>query len=354
MRLLCASVVLVASTALAQRPLLLADKELPPAKLFELQREAAPRGVEVAAPEPRPDPASEEVLAPVRPLYKNLLWKRAEAKLDAGVEALLRGREPTPGVVRALAEVELWRGAVRVFLRDARGAADHFALAKQLHPKVKLEPLFPPKVKAAFRAAKPGKPVPVDLRVAPVGAQVWLDGRAVSAPLRASPGLHYVVATRADRVPEARLVRLTQGSAQINVNLREVAPQAEMLRAARWLGVDEGVRDSLYVVSFSDGKFRVSTAKAPLVEAESAEEVVRKVCEAAEGCISPSPAPVVVVASPPPVIQLVATPPPPQKPVWKRGWFWGVIAAAAVVVIGVSVGAGVGATAQQDYVVRVR
>ncbi len=48
-------------------------------------------------------------------------------------------------------------------------------------------------------------------------------------------------------------------------------------------------------------------------------------------------------------VNLVATAPPPEKPVYKRGWFWGVVAGAAVVVVvGVAVGVSVGSGAAKD------
>jgi tetratricopeptide (TPR) repeat protein len=47
------------------------------------------------------------------------------------------------------------------------------------------------------------------------------------------------------------------------------------------------------------------------------------------------------VAPPPAVTAAVVSAPAPEKPVWKKGWFWGVVV-GAVVVVGVGVGLGVG------------
>ncbi len=52
---------------------------------------------------------------------------------------------------------------------------------------------------------------------------------------------------------------------------------------------------------------------------------------------APAPAPIVVAPAP----VLVTEAPPPRTPVYKKGWFWGVVV-SAVVVVGVGVGLGVG------------
>jgi tetratricopeptide (TPR) repeat protein len=51
----------------------------------------------------------------------------------------------------------------------------------------------------------------------------------------------------------------------------------------------------------------------------------------------PAPAPPIAVAP----VTVAAAPAPADKPVWKKPWFWGVVA-GAVVVVGVGVGLGVG------------
>jgi len=57
--------------------------------------------------------------------------------------------------------------------------------------------------------------------------------------------------------------------------------------------------------------------------------------------------PATTARSPSDGLQLTATAPPPKKPVYKRGWFWGVMAGAAVVAAGVTVGVVLG-TATHD------
>ena len=56
---------------------------------------------------------------------------------------------------------------------------------------------------------------------------------------------------------------------------------------------------------------------------------------------APTPAPAAVIAT-------TSTPAPAERPVWKRGWFWGVMAGAAVVVAGVAVGVTLGTSTTRD------
>jgi hypothetical protein len=344
-------------------PLLLARRDLAGARLFELQREAASCELEVAAPEPRAEPASEAVLADVRPLYRDMAWSRCGARLDAGIESLIRAREPTPGMVRAVAELELWRGACRLLAGDAR-ARDDFLLAKQLWPPAKPEPIFPPRVHAGFRAARAERPINVTVRLAPVGAHLWVDGRLVHPPLRATPGLHYVVVTRADFAPEAQFVRLGKGMV-LAVSLREAASVDAALRAARWNTpadpVAPVVRRPVFLIGFEDGRFSAASLQAapgPVVESASAGELVAGIAAGFGGCPKPeapppSPPPLAVAPSPAPPLT-VAAPPPPRRPVWKRGWFWGVLGVGVAARLGIALGVGLGVTAPSDYVVRVR
>ena len=361
----------------ARRPLLLARRDLAAPLLFELRREATARGLEVAAPEPRADPASEAVLAEVRPLYRDMAWTRCTSRLDAGVDALIRAREPSPGMVQALAELELWRGACRLLGGNARSAGEHFTLARQLSATAKLEPIFPPRVRAAARAARPGRPIPVTVRVAPVGAHVWLDGRLVDArqSLSATPGLHVVVVGRADFVPEAQFVRLGHGQV-LAVSLREPATPAEALRFARWVAADGEIATvvgrPVFFVGYENGHFRATPLSAGadgpvLVERAAAGELVASLCAGVSGC-SPPPAEVTrpepptiaatpsppTVASPAAVTPALEVAPPAKRPLWKRGWFWGVLATSVAAAVAVSVGVAVGVTAPSDYVVRVR
>jgi tetratricopeptide (TPR) repeat protein len=67
-----------------------------------------------------------------------------------------------------------------------------------------------------------------------------------------------------------------------------------------------------------------------------------------EPALGPPPA-----TAPQPAPSLTATAPPAataraQKPVWKRGWFWGVMGAAAAVVAGVAIGVGVAESPAKD------
>ncbi len=353
----------------ARGPVLLLHRNFPAASIWDLQREATARGLEVSSPEPRSEPASETLLSDVRPLWRDMAWTRAAGRLDEAVEKLIRGREPTAAVVRALAEIELWRGACRLLAHDAPGAAEHFVLARTLWPAAQLEPIFPPKVRAAFKSARPARAVPVAVRLAPAGARLWLDGRQVGeGTVKAAPGLHYAVLTRSDMVPVAQVVRVPRAGAQISLSLREQAPPDEALRAARWWSPDPAVVESLkrpiLVVALGEGHYKVAalqtmgSANEPLaLDAADAAKAVARICEVAGGCTPVAPIVEPPVNPPngnPIVVAPPVEPPPPVKPVWRRGWFWGVIGAGVVVVAGATIGGALGATAPRDYVVHVR
>src|SRR5439155_13487422 len=122
---------------------------------------------------------------------------------------------------------------------------------------------------AAF-AHRPAAPraVRVDVRLAPAGARLWLDGKPAAGAVSAAPGLHYVVVERADLVAAAQLVHITRTAAVLAVSLRDAAPASEALRqiAARaraapiapdeGLGVSRALDRPLWIVGRADGGLR--------------------------------------------------------------------------------------------------
>jgi hypothetical protein len=193
----------------------------------------------------------------------------------------------------------------------------------------------------------------------------------VDGALTASPGLHYVVAERADQQPVAEVRRIIKASPQITISLQKPAEGADALRQAQTrlrtaplgrdeaLGVSEALARPLFVVE-SRGETLVATRYAagdvtrPLSVSEGADAgaLVTAACAAEPGCIRPEPPPpppVATVVLPPPV-----PPPPPHRPVWKRGWFWGVLGTTVVIAAGAAVGLGLGLTAPRDYELHVR
>jgi hypothetical protein len=340
------------------RPLL-AARELPLAAAQALALQAEAHALELAAPVPPSEPASEALLGPVRPLYQNMEFGKAARALAAGEEALLAGRLPTPQLARALAEAELWLGALLWLDRDKGAAADHWALAQRLVPSARPDRLFPPQVQQAF-AQRPVEthPVAVAIKLAPVGARLWLDGKRVTGNLTATPGLHWVVVERADFKPSVQLLRITLAVPQIAVDLREPAAPAEALARATSvaMGRDEGlgvsglIKRPLWIVTAPAGKW----SGARFASADPTRPVVQLSDEGAAPLVE-----AILVAEglgpPPPVAPAeVVSPPPPKRPLWKRGWFWGTVAAAVVVVAGVAVGASLGVTAARDYDLHVR
>jgi hypothetical protein len=332
-------------------------RELAPPDAQALAHETQPRGLEVAAPPPAVEPASESLLGPIRTLYANMEFGKAARTLLAAEEELIAGRLPSPGLQRVVAEAELWVGALLWLAKDATGAADHWELAHRLAPSARPDRLFPPQVHQAFAKAAPEpRAVPIALKLAPAGARLWLDGKRAGDRVSASPGLHWIVVERADFKPQVQLVRIPLAAPQIAVDLREPAAPADALARAATipLGRDEGLAVSklvdrpLWIVSVTGGqweaiRFAASDPKLSVAQREEG-DAPRLVAAllSAEG-LGPPPEPLVEVK-----------PPPPKKPLYKRGWFWGTVAAAVVVVVGVSVGAALGATAPRDYDLHVR
>lgn len=367
--LLLALTVGVARAEPAPRALMLTGP-LSPAASAELSHQAARRGIEVALPAPEAEPASESVIAEVRPLYQNMAFGQAVKRLTAAEASLVAGRLPTAGLTRALADLQLWMGACLLLEEDRAAAIDHWELALRLWPQARLDRLFPPEVRAAFPRSAGGRAVRVQVRLAPNGARLWLDGKRVDGPLTTTLGLHYVVVERADRVPVAQVVRIIHAAPQIAVSLDEQAEPAAALRqaAARLrtapLGREEGLGVSvalgrpLTVVSAIDDRlvatrFAAADPARPVAasEAGSAAALVTSLCAADPGClpvVDPVPAPAIAVTAVP------SHPPPPARPVWKRAWFWGVLGAGVVAAAAVATGAALGATAPRDYDLHVR
>jgi hypothetical protein len=374
--LLLAAAPLVASARASEpRPaalLLLADDVTPPA-------DAQARGLDVAAPAPQAAPASEAVLSLARPLYNKLAFARAAERLADAEQALIAGRVPSTELTRALAEIELWRGACLWLAKKRAPALERWALAARLQPGARPDRIFPPEVHAAFAHRPPApRAVSVDVRLAPAGARLWLDGKLASGKVSAQPGLHYVVVERADLVAQASLTNVTRSGAELAVSLRDAAPPTDALRQAvervraAPLGADEGLGVSralerpLWIVSRADAGLRADRYAAadparPVahVEAARGESLVEQLCSVEGTCARPAPAPSLAPPPPPPVISLgpptpAAPPPRPHTPVWKRAWFWGVIAGSAVVVAGAATGIALAAGSSRDYDIRVR
>jgi len=369
----------------AARPLLLFHPSLSRDATDPVAREAARRGIEVASPAPLPEPASESLLAEVRPLYQNMSFAAAAKKLETEEASLLAGRLPSPALVRALSELELWRGACLFLARDRAGAEEPWALALRLRPLARLDAIFPPEVQRAFSRRRPAaRPVAVAVKLAPLGARLWLDGKlvALDVPLSATPGLHYAVVERADQRPSAEVLRIIRASPQITVSLQTPAELPDALRQAEArlrtaplsrdeaLGVSAAIARPLVLVESRGGqlvatRYAAGDATRPVSESEGADgaSLIAALCASDAGCAKLEPPPSVTtgpglqVGAPPARMATAAAAPaapPTTKPVWKRGWFWGVLGASVAVAAGAATGIGVGATAPRNYDLRVR
>ncbi len=338
--------------ALAASPAFAAESAAPPRPLIvpgagasadALERQAPPRGLDVARPTREADVAAESTLADVRPLYRDMAFGKAAARLQSGVDSLVGGRLPTPRIAAALADLELWLGACTLLDKKPADAHDHFALARALEPRARPDRIFPPEVHAAFAHAGPGATVTPRLELSPPGARLWIDGKPAGATT--TVGLHWVVVERADRQPLARVMRVTQAAPEVAAHLADAAAPDDALRqaAARAsdgpLGSDEGLavsaalgRTVWIVGAHGADRFAAADAAHPVRHVDYATDPVDAVCAVEPACVA---APVA------------------HRPIYKRAVFWvpiGVGVAAAVIAGAVG---GTLAHASTDYVVRV-
>jgi hypothetical protein len=380
-RLLAALVAMAAASPFAAaraeepaRAILVIAPAVPRAAAEEITRDAATRGLDVASPGPQPEPASEALLAEIRPLYQNMKFAAAVKQLEAARDSLIADRVPSPGLLKALADVELWLGACALLARDKPAALDHWALAQRLAPDARPDRIFPPEVHTAFAAKRPaGKPVAIAVRLAPVDARLWIDGRRAGATVSTLPGLHYVVVERADQVPAAQILRITRSAPEIAVSLQVAADPSDALRQVsrrirtapltrdEGIGVSANLVRPLWVISDHDDKltatrYSASDVNRPVDEVVApSSTLLDEVCRL-ERCAPIAP-PVLTTPNPPSVVTapLAPTEPPtPRKPVWKRGWFWGVLGATVLVAAGAATGVALGLIAPRDYDIRVR
>lgn len=325
-------------------------------------------GVDVAqASEPAP-PSTEEVLGEARRLFRDMDFARATLRLSSAEPSLIEGRTPTPALVATLVELETWLGACLLFSRNAVDAGERFALARALDPNARVDPVFPPEVARAFAHSPSPAPITVRFRVTPSPARVWIDGRLADAAPTARPGLHYVVAERADRRPFARIVRIVASAPEIALALGDVASRPQSLqqvaRQARRAPLQREEASAvaalqgraLWTVAARDGhlgatRWPADAAETPrTVEIDRAEEAARAICRAEHACAD-EPPPAVAVTPPAAPVAAATSERATARPVWRRGWFWAVLGVAALLVAGGIAGAVV-ATAPRDYVAR--
>lgn len=338
---LLAATLAALSTAAAERPLIIPAQGAP---VEALEQEAPRRGLEVARPRAEPDVAAEAALAEVRPLYRYMQFGRAVEKLMRAEDALIAGRLPTPRLGKALAEIELWLGALELVDNKAAEANDRFVLARALEPEARPDRIFPPEVQAAFAHATPGPTVTPRLELSPPGARLYLDG--APAPAETSAGLHWVVVERADRRAVAHVMRITQAAPEIAVALNQPATPAEAVTqaAARAavgpLGTDEGLGVSsvlgrpIWVVGMTGAdRFAAGDVAHPTRHIDFAGAPIDAVCAVEPGCAAPKP---------------------PHRPIYKRAAFWVPVAAGVVLAVGAGILGATLSNTSTDYVVRIR
>lgn len=334
----------------AERPLIIPAEG---ASVERIEASAPRRGLAVARPPREPDIAAESLLAEVRPLYRDMAFARAAARLAAAEQSLVEARLPTARLAAALAEIELWLGACLLVDDKTADAQDHFALARALAPAARPDRIFPPEVQAAFARATPGPRVEPHLALSPPGARLWIDGKP--APATTTAGLHWIVVERADRRAVARVMRVTQAAPEIAVHLGDAAPPADALgqlaaRAAEGpvggdeaLGAATALGRTVWIVGPSGAdRFDAADVARPTRHLDFA-------AGAASGAGAADPVDALCAAEPGCLALPVA-----RKPIYKRAALWVPVAIGVVLAVGAGVLGATLANSSSDYVVRVR
>ena len=258
---------------------------------------------------------------------------------------------PSAARVARLAEVEAFYGACLLLSRDRHAADERFALAKTLDPTLRADAIFPPEVTGALAAARPGPSLALVVDRVQKDARIWIDAGPVEAVPPLAAGLHYVAVERADRKPEGSIVRVSRAVTHVSWTTgpraapeQAVVAAAEpratdaerldvsgVLRAPLWRVVEAGNDLEASRFDARDVAQPIRSLRVPTIDQEA---LARAVCGVDDCDAAP-------VAS-------------KVQPVWRRRWFWGVVGAGAVVVIGAVVAGAVVATSPRDYSAVVR
>ena len=304
-------------------------------------------GLRLVASPPPEVPPRDTLLARARRAYAAMDFRRAISELLTAEAVVIEAEAPTAERVARLADVELFLGACQLLdPKSRRSAEERFALARALAPRGVPDRIFPPEVGAAYDAARPGPPVSLQVAPAPTGARVWIDGALMPpGPARVATGLHYVVVERADRRPAGRLARVSKGADEFELSAPVTATPARALAGLSRpeLSDIEGVELSrlLHAPAWSlsvvagevvaaryDAADLAQPARRLTVPVGDPGALERAIC-ALDRCDLPRAA--------------------TRRPVWRRAWFWGVVGASAIAVIGGAIAGAIVATRPRDY-----
>jgi hypothetical protein len=318
--------------------------------LAALQQHSA---VELVSPAPAETPQRDAILAGARRSYGNMAFDKAVSELSAVEASLTESARPSPERIARLAEVEMFLGACLLLQRDNREAEERFAFARALAPTLAPDPIFPPEVGGAVRAAKPGPPIQVEVAISPPEARLWIDGVAAADHPRLNTGLHYLVVERADRRPTGKVVRISKSTSRLELSAARPAAQEEAILALRVSSPTqtEGVAVSRLL---SAPVWRLSSDGSNITaERWSAKDIVHPHQSVQVSAADPTALDKAICAIDA-CDPRVASSEAPKKPVWRRPWFWGAIGASAAVVLGGVIAGAVVGTRARDYEVVVR
>jgi hypothetical protein len=300
------------------------------------------------------DPTS-DLLSHARSLYRDMEFSRCASKLSAVADAAVQAQLPTPPVIKALAELELWQGACLLLDGKRLEASERFHFARALSPNIEPDKIFPPDVVQLFSKSQHAmQDVAVNVRTFPGDARLWIDGVRHDAPVTIEPGLHYVVLERSDLVRVGQIVRIVRAAPEITIELRQPLPTPRLTEAvsrrlsigrltdAEGAAVARALGHTLFTVRIEDDQLvsdRFDATGTPpwhLPRSPSAAAMIKTICGIEHACAEST-------------AEARAT-----KPVWRRPWFWVLIGATVAASVSVAAGVGVAAAEPRDYVPRIR
>jgi hypothetical protein len=290
-------------------------------------------------------PTEEELVRPARLAYGKMDFARALRALQSAERSLIDGRRASAIRAARLAGLEAFWGACLLLQRDRAGAAERFALARALDPRVRADAMFPPEVSEALASARSEPSLPIALEIAPPDSRLWIDEEPSAGRDRLSAGLHYIVVERADRRPAAALVRISASSTHVALSAVAPADATEAITAfadpkipdTERIAVSALVGAPVWRVTAQDGAVVVTRFSARdivrQVRSYSAPEVEAGALEHTFCTIEP--------CEPVGSIRRV--------PLRRRAWFWGAIGGGAAIVLGGIIAGAVLATSPRNF-----
>jgi hypothetical protein len=336
---------------LAREPYLRLAVEEGEALLDARARQALPRTAEPIRARAR------EALAESREEYRQLHFGEAIARL-ARTEAELGALAHSSEDMTLLGALALQRGINQLALGQGDAASQAISTAIFLGYAGPAAGEFPPQVEAFVKRVRLGLESAttggLTVRANPSSAEIWIDGkdRGVSpVTVEVKPGLHHLRVARSGHLPRAFFQQVTSGKVELAEIILDRAPVPSV--AAETL---QRIRAGARLVDEEPGELELllGTGKAVLaVEATPSlrAKLIRTGRAGETACSGQRPEDLVRCLGPRLYEDAMGRPyraagaRPAGTPVYRRWWFWTVVAAGAAAVAGVSAGIYVGTRA---------